>query len=97
MKEAGSFTKGLGRKSLIVTHSHLIEIGLFKDIKNSLEAAGISFEIFDEVVTESISEYAEEGLKMCSMAADALASGSPVNNPRKATQQEIIELHRKAF
>jgi alcohol dehydrogenase class IV len=31
------------------------------------------------------------------MAADALASGSPGNNPRKATQQEIVELYRKAF
>jgi alcohol dehydrogenase class IV len=31
------------------------------------------------------------------MAADALASGSPGNNPRKATQDEIVELYRKAF
>jgi alcohol dehydrogenase len=31
------------------------------------------------------------------MAADALASGSPGNNPRKATQEEIVELYRKAF
>lgn len=31
------------------------------------------------------------------MAADALTSGSPGNNPRKATQEEIIELYRKVF
>jgi len=31
------------------------------------------------------------------MAADAMASGSPGNNPRKATQEEIVELYRKAF
>ena len=31
------------------------------------------------------------------MAADAIASGSPGNNPRKATQKEIVELYRKAF
>jgi alcohol dehydrogenase class IV len=31
------------------------------------------------------------------MAADALASGSPGNNPRKATQDEIVELYRKPF
>ena len=31
------------------------------------------------------------------MAADAIASGSPGNNPRKATQEEIVELYRKAF
>ncbi|HSR13385.1 MAG TPA: iron-containing alcohol dehydrogenase, partial [Thermodesulfobacteriota bacterium] len=31
------------------------------------------------------------------MAADAIASGSPGNNPRKATQEEIVELYHKAF
>jgi len=31
------------------------------------------------------------------MAKDALASGSPGNNPRKATKEEIVELYRKAF
>lgn len=31
------------------------------------------------------------------MAADAIASGSPGNNPRKATREEIVELYRKAF
>jgi alcohol dehydrogenase class IV len=31
------------------------------------------------------------------MAADALASGSPGNNPRKATKEEIVELYSKAF
>lgn len=31
------------------------------------------------------------------MAADAIASGSPGNNPRQATQEEIVELYRKAF
>ena len=31
------------------------------------------------------------------MAADAIASGSPGNNPKKATTEEIVELYRKAF
>lgn len=31
------------------------------------------------------------------MAADAIASGSPANNPRQATQEEIIALYRKCF
>jgi len=31
------------------------------------------------------------------MAADAIASGSPGNNPRKATKEEIVELYKKAF
>jgi alcohol dehydrogenase class IV len=31
------------------------------------------------------------------MAADAIASGSPGNNPRKATRGEIVDLYRSAF
>lgn len=31
------------------------------------------------------------------MAKDALASGSPDNNPRKASLEEIVELYRKAY
>jgi alcohol dehydrogenase class IV len=31
------------------------------------------------------------------MAADAIASGSPGNNPRKATPDEIVELYKKAY
>jgi hypothetical protein len=31
------------------------------------------------------------------MASDAIASGSPGNNPRKATQEEIVELYHRAF
>jgi alcohol dehydrogenase class IV len=31
------------------------------------------------------------------MAADALASGSPGNNPRKATREEIVDLYKKAY
>ncbi|OGC91850.1 MAG: alcohol dehydrogenase [candidate division Zixibacteria bacterium RBG_16_53_22] len=31
------------------------------------------------------------------MTEDAIASGSPANNPRQATKQEIIELYRKAY
>jgi alcohol dehydrogenase class IV len=85
-KEAGSFAKGLGRKALIVTDSHLVEIGLLKDVKDSLEAAGISFEIFDKVVTEPILEYTEEGLKMYQkVKADfliALGGGSPMDTAK---------------
>lgn len=31
------------------------------------------------------------------MAADAIASGSPANNPRQATQKEIIQLYNRCF
>ena len=44
---------------------------------------GIDTEKFEEVIEQ--------------MAADAIASGSPANNPRQATQDEIIALYRKCF
>jgi alcohol dehydrogenase class IV len=85
-KEAGSFAKGLGKKALIVTDSHLIKIGLLKDIQNSLETAGVSFEIFDKVVTEPILEYTEEGLRMYQkIKADfliAVGGGSPMDTAK---------------
>jgi alcohol dehydrogenase class IV len=85
-KEAGSFAKGLGEKALIVTDSHLVEIGLLKDIKNSLKGAGVPFEIFDKVVTEPILEYTEEGLKMFQgVKADfliAVGGGSPMDTAK---------------
>ena len=31
------------------------------------------------------------------MSEDAIASGSPANNPRQATREEIIELYKKAY
>lgn len=57
---------------------------LVKDIQMPrLGQIGIEKEKFDEVVEQ--------------MAADAIASGSPANNPRQATQEEIIALYRKCF
>lgn len=57
---------------------------LVKDIDMPrLGQIGIEEEKFDEVVEQ--------------MAADAIASGSPANNPRQATQEEIIALYRKCF
>lgn len=44
---------------------------------------GIDADKFEEVIEK--------------MAADAIASGSPANNPRQATQEEIIALYRKCF
>ena len=44
---------------------------------------GIDADKFEEVIEK--------------MAADAIASGSPANNPRQVTQEEIIALYRKCF
>jgi alcohol dehydrogenase len=49
----------------------------------SLKGLGVDEEKFNTVVEH--------------MAKDALASGSPHNNPRKASVEEIVELYRKAY
>ena len=57
---------------------------LVNDIKMPrLGQIGIDTEKFEKVVEK--------------MAADAIASGSPANNPRQASQEEIIALYRKCF
>ncbi len=82
-KEVGSFAKGLGKKALIVTDVALEKIGLLNDIKNSLEMAGISFAIYDKVVTEPTMNFAEEGLKIFKeVQAEfliAVGGGSPID------------------
>jgi alcohol dehydrogenase class IV len=49
----------------------------------NLRGLGIDIAKFESVVSK--------------MAADAIASGSPGNNPRKATQEDIVTLYRKAL
>ncbi|MGD0623657.1 MAG: iron-containing alcohol dehydrogenase [Thermodesulfobacteriota bacterium] len=82
-KEVGFYAKGLGRKALIVTDNRLEKIGLLDDIKQSLEAAGISFTIYDKVVTEPTMEYTEEGLRIYKeFGAElliAIGGGSPID------------------
>jgi len=57
---------------------------LIKDIKvSSLRELGVEREKLEELAPR--------------MAEDALASGSPANNPRPATKEEIIELYKLAY
>jgi alcohol dehydrogenase class IV len=49
----------------------------------TLEELGVEEEKFNKLVEK--------------MAEDAIASGSPGNNPRKATKEEIVELYKKAY
>ena len=63
-REVGSFAKGLGKKALIVTDSNLEKFGLLKEVRNSLESAGVSFAVYDKVVSEPTMNYTEEGLKV---------------------------------
>jgi len=57
---------------------------LIKDIKiPSLKALGVEKEKLDQLAPR--------------MAEDAIASGSPGNNPRQATKDEIVELYKIAY
>ena len=57
---------------------------LIKDIKvPSLPELGVDKDKLDKLAPK--------------MAEDAIASGSPGNNPRQATKEEIIELYRLAY
>ena len=57
---------------------------LIKDIKvPSLRELGVDKEQLDKLAPR--------------MAEDAIASGSPANNPRQATKEEIIELYKLAY
>ena len=44
-----------------------------------------------------IPDKAEFEKQLPKMARDALASGSPGNNPRFVTEEKIIELYKKAY
>jgi len=57
---------------------------LVKDVKiPSLQELGVDKEKLDKLAPQ--------------MAGDAIASGSPANNPRQATKEEIIELYKLAY
>lgn len=57
---------------------------LVKDIKiPSLQELSVDKEKLDKLASQ--------------MAEDAIASGSPANNPRQATKEEIIELYKLAY
>ena len=85
-KEVGNFAKGLGKKALIVTDSNLEKFGLPKEVRNSLETAGVPFAVYDKVVAEPTMSYTEEGLKVYKEAqADfviAVGGGSPMDTAK---------------
>ncbi|HYB20629.1 MAG TPA: iron-containing alcohol dehydrogenase, partial [Thermodesulfobacteriota bacterium] len=63
--------------------SNLEKFGLLKDVRNSLEAAGIPFAVYDQVVTEPSMDYTEEGLKVYRQVQAefliGLGGGSPMD------------------
>ena len=79
----GEITEGLSLLDAAYLAAEAVE-RLNEDLKvPSLEELGVEEEKFNKLVEK--------------MAEDAIASGSPGNNPRKATKEEIVELYRKAY
>jgi len=72
---------------------------------SSMKAASRALEALQELIRDiripALSDLGITGDKLKKvvdqMAKDAIASGSPGNNPRKATKEEIVELYWKAF
>jgi alcohol dehydrogenase class IV len=82
-REVGSFAKGMGKKALMVTDINLEKFGILKEVRNSLEAAGVAFSMYDRVMTEPTMDYTDEGLKVYREThADfliAVGGGSPMD------------------
>jgi alcohol dehydrogenase class IV len=79
----GEITEGLSLLDAAYLAAEAVE-RLNEDLKvPTLEELGVGEEKFNKLVEK--------------MAEDAIASGSPGNNPRKATKEEIVELYRKVY
>ena len=79
----GTHAKQLGKKALIVTDTNLVKIGLLAEIKASLDAAAVSYSVYDKVVMEPVVEYADEGLRAFRDAGAnivvSVGGGSPID------------------
>ncbi len=74
-----------GKTELEAAHMAANAVGrLTRDVKTpSLKQLGVDFDKFKQMAPK--------------MAEDAIASGSPANNPRQVNQQEIVELYEYAY
>lgn len=77
------------------------DISGLTDSEAAEKGAGAIGRLMKDIRIPSLKELGVEKVKLeelaSQMAADAIASGSPANNPRKASQEEIIGLYKLAF
>ncbi len=77
------YAKQHGGKALIITDANLEKIGLLADVKASLETAGVSYSVYDQVVMEPVVEYVDDGLRALKDAEAnvvvAVGGGSPID------------------
>lgn len=62
---------------------YLEELNAFLELPRLSQCPGVMLDVFEQQVGK--------------MAGDAIASGSPANNPREPSQSEIVELYRQAW
>jgi alcohol dehydrogenase class IV len=89
-----------------VRYAHIAEVmGENVDTLAVLEAADLAARsirrLIKDIKIPSLQELGVDKAKLDKlapkMAEDAIASGSPANNPRQATKEEIIELYKLAY
>lgn len=84
IKEVGPFIKEQGyKKALIMTDATLVKIGLASKLTDSLDAAGIGYVIYDQVVPDPTIQNVEEGYALykkenCDIII-GLGGGSPMD------------------
>ena len=82
-KEVGAYSKQFGKKALIVTDANLEKIGLLAEVKESLDAAGIDYSVYDKVITEPVIDYIDDGIRSFREARAevvvAVGGGSPID------------------
>ena len=79
----------------------------WKNVENLtiIEAAGLAAKSIKRLIKDikipSLLELGVDRAKLVKLAPKmteaAIASGSPVNNPRQATKEEVIELYKLAY
>ncbi len=74
------------KKALIVTDPNLVKLGIVDGVKESLRRSGVSFAVFDGVLTEPTLEFVQEGLKAyrengCDFLL-AVGGGSPMDTAK---------------
>lgn len=62
---------------------YLEEMNSFLELPRLSQCPGVTQDVFDQQVEK--------------MASDAIASGSPANNPREPSQSEIVKLYEQAW
>jgi alcohol dehydrogenase class IV len=84
---------------LIVMDDVLFKLGVVEEVRKALSDDKIPFAIYIQIPSLKELGVDKEKLNQLApkMAEDAIASGSPGNNPRQATKEEIIEVYKIAY